>query len=155
MLQDMQIVVPEFVLDEESHDRTNGAQEAAGIGHGVDGQVGDDVGTLVVLSHLIARGREEGEQNLVFGMLQADALDDRTSLLELAKRGGMHPHILGVGVDFLFQRLEGSTLAAPQQTDLMVEDGCNGDAQLYEIHRDVVHFEFGFFWFFNYFVITL
>ena len=96
-----------------------------------------------------------GEQNLVLGMLQADALDDRTSLLELAKRGGMHPHILGVGVDFLFQRLEGSTLAAPQQTDLMVEDGCNGDAQLYEIHRDVVHFGFGFFWGLLFFVITL
>ena len=54
MLQDMQIVVPEFVLDEESHHGTNRAQEPAGIGHRVDGQVGDNVGTLVILAHLIA-----------------------------------------------------------------------------------------------------
>ena len=53
MLQDMQIVVPEFVLDEESHHGTNRTQEPAGIGHRVDGQVGDNVGTLVILAHLI------------------------------------------------------------------------------------------------------
>ena len=35
MFQDVEIVVPELVLDEESHHRTNGTQEAAGVGDGV------------------------------------------------------------------------------------------------------------------------
>ena len=54
MAQDVQIVVPELVLNEERHHRTDGTQEATGIGNGVEWQVADDIGTLVVLAHLIA-----------------------------------------------------------------------------------------------------
>ena len=54
MLQDMQVVVPEFVLDEESHFRTYGTQEAACVGDGVEWQVADNVGSLVILAHLVA-----------------------------------------------------------------------------------------------------
>ena len=54
MLQDMQVVVPKLILDEERHHGTDGAQEATGIGDGVKGQVADDVGSLVVLAYLVA-----------------------------------------------------------------------------------------------------
>ena len=54
VLQDVEIVVPEFVLDEKSHHGAHRAQETAGIGHRIDGQIGDNVGSLIVLAHLIA-----------------------------------------------------------------------------------------------------
>ena len=54
VLQDVQVVVPELVLDEERHHGTDGAQEATGIGNGVKGQVADDVGTLIVFAYLVA-----------------------------------------------------------------------------------------------------
>ena len=53
MLQNMQVVVPELVLDEESHHRTYGTQETTCVGDGVEWQIGDDISTLVVLTHLI------------------------------------------------------------------------------------------------------
>ena len=55
MLEDMQIVVPELVLDEECHHGSDGSQESACVGNGVQRQVADDVGTFVILAHLIAR----------------------------------------------------------------------------------------------------
>ena len=51
----VQVVVPELVLDEERHLGTYKAEEAPGVGDGVEGEVADDVGALVVLAHLIAR----------------------------------------------------------------------------------------------------
>jgi len=54
MAQDVQVVVPELVLDEERHDGSDGAQEAACVADGVEWQVADDVGTGIVLAHLVA-----------------------------------------------------------------------------------------------------
>ena len=71
VLQDVEVVVPELVLDEERHDGTHRTQEADGVDGGVERQVADDVGTLVVLAHLVARGREEGQQDLVLRILAA------------------------------------------------------------------------------------
>ena len=54
MLQDMQVVVPELVLDEESHLRAYGTKKTARIANGVEWQIADNISTLVVLAHLIA-----------------------------------------------------------------------------------------------------
>jgi hypothetical protein len=54
VLQDMQVVIPELILDEESHHRTYSPQETPGVGDGIQRQITDDIGSLVVLSHLIA-----------------------------------------------------------------------------------------------------
>ena len=54
MAQNMQVVVPELVLDEEGHHRTDGTQETACIGNGVERQVADNISTCIVLAHLIA-----------------------------------------------------------------------------------------------------
>ena len=56
MLQDVQVVVPELVLDEKCHHRTNGPQETTGIGNGIEWQIGDDICAFVVFTYLIARG---------------------------------------------------------------------------------------------------
>ena len=55
MLEDMQIVIPELILDKERHDRTYQTQETNGIDGSVQRQIADDVGSLIVLTHLIAR----------------------------------------------------------------------------------------------------
>ena len=85
MLQHVKVVVPEFVFDEECHHRPYRTQEPAGIVHCVQWQVADDVGSLVILSHFIARRREKGEQNLVFGVSGTNSLHQRASLLKLPK----------------------------------------------------------------------
>ena len=57
--QYVQIVVPKLVFNEESHNRSHRAQELSCVRHCVDGQISYDVRLLVVLSHLVSRGREE------------------------------------------------------------------------------------------------
>ena len=85
MLQDMQIVVPKLVLDEESHHRVDGTQETASVSDGVERQVSDDISTFVVLAHLIAGRREECEQDLIFRMIPAQLLHERATLFELSQ----------------------------------------------------------------------
>ena len=55
MFQDMQIIIPELILDEESHHRTDGTKEATGVGNRIQRQIADDIRSFVVLAHLIAR----------------------------------------------------------------------------------------------------
>ena len=69
MFQDMEVVVPELILDEERHAGTHQSQEAARVAGGIKRQIADDVGSLVVLAHLIARWREECQQNLILWVL--------------------------------------------------------------------------------------
>ena len=54
MAQDVQVVVPELVLDEEGHDGSYGSEKASGIGDSVQWQVADEICTFVVLAHFIA-----------------------------------------------------------------------------------------------------
>ena len=127
MAEDVKVVVPELILDEEGHDRPDRPQETAGIADGVERQVADDVGTLVVLTHLIARRREEGEQNLVLRMVATELLHERTALLELAQGGRMEPYILCRGIYFLLQQFNSLALATPHLAHLRAEKAANGD----------------------------
>ena len=45
MTKDMEIVIPELILDEECHYWTDGAQKAARIAYGIKGEIADDVCT--------------------------------------------------------------------------------------------------------------
>ena len=56
MLEDMEIVVPELILDEERLHRMYQSEETSSVGNGVERQVADDVSPLVILPDLIARG---------------------------------------------------------------------------------------------------
>ena len=126
MLKDMQIVVPELIFDEERHNGSHKAQKAQRVGNGVDGKIGDDVGTLIVFSHLITRRREEGEQNFIFRMITAYALDEWSPLFKLTKRSSMHPHIFCMRINLFFQRAESLAFAAPHLPYLFVEERCYG-----------------------------
>ena len=54
MLQDMQVIVPELILDKESHHRTDGTKETTGVGNRIQRQVANDIRSFVVLAYLIA-----------------------------------------------------------------------------------------------------
>lgn len=66
-------------------------EKTAGIRRRVDRQIENIVRARVVLADLVARGREEGNENLVFGAFAADAFDDGTTLFEFAERSRMDP----------------------------------------------------------------
>ena len=129
VLQHMQVVVPELILDEERHHRAHRAQEAAGVAHGVERQVAHDVGARIVLPHLIARGREERKQDLVFGMDLAQTLHERTPLLELSQRGGVKPDVFGLGVKMFAQHAERGMLATPHLPHLLIEQRVDEDSE--------------------------
>ena len=92
-------VEPEFVLDEDGDLGVCGVEEPACIARGVDRQVEDVVGPGVVLPDLVARRREERDQDLVFGVRPAELFDDRAALLELSERGDMNPDDAVFGSD--------------------------------------------------------
>ena len=140
MVQDMEVVVPKLILHEKGHDRAYRAKEATRVADGVDREVGDDVRPLVVLAHLVARRREEGEQDLVDGKLAAYGLHQRTALLKLAERRGMKPDIASRRIDPLLKHAKGCLLATPHLAHLRVEARSNADAQLHGIHDEVVHY---------------
>ena len=85
VLQDVQVVVPELVLDEERHHGTDSPQEAARIGNRVERQVADDVGSLVVLAHLVAAGREERQQDFILRVVASQLFHEWSSLLKLTQ----------------------------------------------------------------------
>ena len=134
VFQDMQVVIPELVLDEERHHGADITQEATGIGDGVQRQVADDVGAGIILAYLIARRREECQQDFVLRMILSQLFDQRTALFELSQRGSMEPHVLGVGVDLLLQDADGLPFATPHLAHLFIKQACNDDAQLVDIN---------------------
>ena len=139
MVENVEVVIPELILYEESYLRLYEFQEPAGIGDSIDRQVADNVGTLIVLSHLISRGREEGEQNLIFGTVLTQILYDRAALFELAQRCCMNPDILCIGIHLLAQHSERISFSAPHLLHLFVEDTCDCNSQLHYVHYDVIH----------------
>ena len=85
MLKNVEVVVPEFILDEEGHHGPYRPKKAAGVAYGVQRQVANDVGSVVVFTHFVARRREEREQNLILRVLVPNAFDQRTPLFELTE----------------------------------------------------------------------
>ena len=92
-------VQPELVFDEDGDFGVYGVEKPAGVTRGVDRQVEDMVGSGVVFPDFVARRREEGEQDFVFGVFPAQLLDDRAALFELAERRDVHPDDLLPGSD--------------------------------------------------------
>ena len=92
-VQFLKDVAPELVLHKEGDGRLGDVEESAAFRRRVVRQVADDVGTLVVLAHLVARRTEEGLQDAILRVLLAQSLDEGTTLLELAERSGMEPDV--------------------------------------------------------------
>ena len=72
-------------------------------------------------------------------MLTAQALHEWPTLLELAERRRMEPHILCVGVYFLFQHTNGLALTTPHLAHLLAEKACHGHAAEVEVNSNLVH----------------
>ena len=134
MLQDMQVIIPELILDKESHHRSHRAQETTRIGDGVQRQIANNVGTLIILAHFIARRREERQQNLILRMLTAQLLHQRASLFKLTQRSSMEPHILCFRINLLSQDAECLTLTTPHFPHLFVEATVNSHSKKIQIY---------------------
>ncbi len=88
------VVIPEFILDEDRHLRACQIKETSYVPSRIEGQVADNVGQRVIFSYFVSRGREKGEQDLVCRVLSPDCFDERASLFKLPQRCSMKPHIL-------------------------------------------------------------
>ena len=139
MFQNVEVVVPELILNEECHHGSNRAQEATGIAYGVERQVADNVGALIVFPHLIARWRKERQQNLILRMVTTQTLHKWPSLFKLTQRSGMKPHISGIRIDFLFEQSDGIAFATPHLANLLTEKACHSYTAEVEINDQVVH----------------
>ena len=78
------IVAPEFVLNKVGFFRTSHAHKLESIERSVEGEIAHHIGPGIVFTHLITRGREEGEQYFLFRMLTAKPFHERTTLFKLA-----------------------------------------------------------------------
>jgi len=139
MLQDVKVVVPKLIFDEERHLRPHDAQEATCVADRVQGKIADDVGSLVVFPHLIARWREKREQELVFRMFPTNALHERTPLLELAKRGRMKPYVPCAGFHLLVQDTESVVLATPHLPHFFAEQGGHPHPERVKVDYNLIH----------------
>src|SRR5699024_8434769 len=101
LVQFVQIVLPELVLDEECHAGIHDIQELLHIAGLVERQVTDNVCPPIILADLIARRREESQQNTVIRIFGTNFLNQRPSLLELPQRSGMEPYIAHVLLQLL------------------------------------------------------
>ena len=93
LVEHLDVIAPKLVFDEKGSLRTSQFHEAPRVEGRVERQVAHEVGAVVILAHLVARGREKGEQYFLFGMLAAQTFHERAALLELAERGGVKPHV--------------------------------------------------------------
>ena len=139
VLQNMQVIIPKLVLDEERHHRTYQTQETESIERRIKRQVANDVSSLVVLTHLVTRRRKEGEQYLILRMQLTKAFHNRTSLFKLAQRGSMKPQVSCIRVYLLSEQAECIALATPHLPDFAVKKTGDDNAQHVEIYGYIVN----------------
>ena len=139
VFEDVQVVVPKLILDEECHDWTYGTQETACIHDRVKGQIGNDICAFIVFAHLIARRREERQQNLIFRMFTLQLFHERTPLFKLTQRCSMKPYILRVRIHFLLDDANGPTFSTPHIPHLFTEKRGNDHTNEIDINDDIIH----------------
>lgn len=137
-LQAEQVVAPELVLDEDGGHGLYLVEEALGEAGQVEGQVADGVGAGPVLPHLVARGGEEGEQDPEVGPFAPEPLHEGASLLELAERGGVHPHVFRSLLDMVVEILPHVAVSAVHEACLAGARGGEVDAAPVEAYAGVV-----------------
>ena len=83
LLQGPHVIEPKLVFDEESSHEMMPTHPLGGMTGGIGGKISHFVGHRIVLADLIARRREEGQQDFVLRKALFQRLDDRTTLLKL------------------------------------------------------------------------
>ena len=101
----IEIILPEFILDEECHAGIDNIEELLHIARLVKRKIAHHVGTTVVLAYFVARRRKEGKQDAIVGVLGTDFFYQGTPLLKLAQRSGMKPYIADILFQLLTQKL--------------------------------------------------
>ena len=96
-------IEPELILDKKGHFRFYQAEKAHHVSWRIKGKIANDICTTVILADFVSRGREKGQQNLVFRMFPAETFHQGTSLLKFAQTGCMEPHISGVRIYLMSQ----------------------------------------------------
>ena len=72
-------------------------------------------------------------------MRTAQLFDKRPSLLKLAKRGSMKPHVLRTFFNLVAQHIKSIAFASPHFPHLSTENTGKGNAQKIDINNDVIH----------------
>ena len=98
-------IAPKLVLDKHGCSRMYHPYEVARRTGRVERQVSYNIGSRIVLAHVVPRGGKERQQDPHLGHATAQGLQDGTTLFELSQRGGMEPH------DAAALRQGGQTLA--------------------------------------------
>ena len=120
-VQYVDVVAPELIFYKVYSLGTRHFYKLYGVERSVEGQVTYHIGPSIVLAHLIARGREKGEQYFAFGVLAPQALHERAALFKLAQRGGMKPHI-AAGAYLAAQYAPSVAVPAHHGTHLFVKE---------------------------------
>ncbi len=105
-----EIVAPKLILDKDGHLGVDQVEKALHVARQVEGHVAHGVDLVVVLAHLVAAGREEGEQDAFLGVAGLDFLYQGPALLKLAERGGVNPNVAAVAVEPFFKIRESAGL---------------------------------------------
>ena len=138
MAQDMEVVIPELILYEESLHGPHCPQEPASIRHSIDREITHQVSPIIMLPHLIPRGREECQQYLPVRIHPAIFLHDRSALLKLSQRSSMEPHILRIRINMSLQISHGEILSAPHSPHFGEELRSDINAELEDIEEEVI-----------------
>ncbi len=98
-------VQPKLVLDKEGEGGADTVEEGADAAWEVEREVAYDIGAGVVTADVVARGREEREDDFVVGVALANGLKQRPPLLKLAERGSVKPDVARTGDYLLTQNV--------------------------------------------------
>ena len=98
-------VQPKLVLDKEGEGGADTVEETADAAWEVEREVAYDIGAGVVAADVVARGREEREDDFVVGVALANGLKQGPPLLEFTERSGMKPDVARTGDYLLTQNV--------------------------------------------------
>ena len=85
------IMIPEFILDKNSERGFGDRNKSFGILGGINRQVVNKIGLVIIFSDLIPRRGEERKQDFHVRKFAFQTFDNRPALLKLTQGGTMHP----------------------------------------------------------------
>ena len=134
LFQSFQVIPPELVLDKDRCDGTCQLEETVHAPRRVEREIANHVRPCVMLAHLVARGREERQQQFVLRIGCFDLLHHGTALLELAQRGGVKPDVFLALLDSFAQDAFRLPLSGCHQPRFPVEQGDEPHHPREEVH---------------------
>ena len=97
MLQRRYVVPPKFIFYKNSHPRLYRVHKVFYIGRPVKRQIQDGICHRIIFAHFISRRRKKRQQDFGLRVFASKTFHERTPLLKLPKRSGMHPQVITIG----------------------------------------------------------